>query len=254
VFLALGVVAGAALWLQRQAAAQLRGERALLREEHASLARLRAENATLAAARPSAGERERLRADHAAAARLRGEIESLKAGVETREDAFKPKSPAGAVSVSAARVEAATAPAERVLAAAKRKNAGRATPLAALETLLWAGANGDLTILAPSLAFDREAAQRARELFDGLPEAQRREYGSPHLMVATLMAKDMPAGDARVTEVKSSDSTAVRLEAELKDKDGDTSSGRFEFVRNHDGTWLLQVPVAAVEHLVGAAR
>ena len=85
VLLALAFVAGAALWLQRQSATQLRGEIALLRDEHRKLAELRAENARLIAAQPSAAQLEAMRADHAAVLRLRGEIEKLKA--ETDEQA-----------------------------------------------------------------------------------------------------------------------------------------------------------------------
>src|SRR5258708_7125210 len=87
--LALAIVAGAALWLQRQAAAQLRDEIALLREERGKVVRLRAENSKLTAAQVSAAELERLRADRAAVVQLRGEIEKLKAGVDDRERALK---------------------------------------------------------------------------------------------------------------------------------------------------------------------
>lgn len=77
--LVLALVAGGALLLQRQAAAQLQGEIALLRGEHRDLARLRAENQRLTAAQLPAAELARLRDDHAAVMRLRGEIEKLKA-------------------------------------------------------------------------------------------------------------------------------------------------------------------------------
>ena len=80
--LALAVVAGAEWWLQRQAAAQLRGEIALLRDEGRELARLRKENQRLAAALPTTAELARLRADHAAVVQLRTEIENLKAATE----------------------------------------------------------------------------------------------------------------------------------------------------------------------------
>ena len=85
VLLALALVAGAALWLQRQEADNLRGEIVPLREEQRELVRLRAENQRLAAAQPEAAELARLRADRAAAVRLRGEIEKTRDGVEARE-------------------------------------------------------------------------------------------------------------------------------------------------------------------------
>jgi hypothetical protein len=83
--LVLAVVAGGALWSQRQASAVLRGEIVLLREENAELARLRAENRRLVAQQMSAAEQERLRGDHLAVMRLRDEIEKSRAAVGVRE-------------------------------------------------------------------------------------------------------------------------------------------------------------------------
>ena len=77
--LALALVAGAALLLERQAAAQSQGEIALLREEQRQLAQLRAENARLVAAAVPEAELVRLRSDRVAVGQLRAEIEKLKA-------------------------------------------------------------------------------------------------------------------------------------------------------------------------------
>src|SRR5260221_11537878 len=85
VLIALALVAGAVLLLQRQSAAQLREEIALLREEHRGIARLRAENQRLLAAQLPEAELERLRSDRAAVVRLRGEIEKVKNGVQAQE-------------------------------------------------------------------------------------------------------------------------------------------------------------------------
>src|SRR4051812_49000207 len=79
--LMVALAAGAALWLQRQAALALREEIAALREEQRGLEQLRAENRRLAAAQLPDAELARLRDDHAAVVRLRGEIEKLKAAV-----------------------------------------------------------------------------------------------------------------------------------------------------------------------------
>ncbi len=87
VLLALALVAGAELLLQRQSAAQLRDEIALLREENCQVAQLCAENATLVSAQAPAAEMARLRADRAAVLQWRVEIEELKAGVAERERA-----------------------------------------------------------------------------------------------------------------------------------------------------------------------
>ena len=245
--LALAVVAGAALWLQRQAAAQLRDEIALLSAESRQLAGLRAENSKLTGAQVSAAELERLRADRAAVVQLRGEIEKLKAGVAERENALKLKPMAAAA--NAVLEESEPVPAPHVLPIDQLKNAGRATPLATLETILWAGTSGDFSALARTLIFDKNTATRAQEMFDGLSEAQRREYGSWQRMIAMLMAKDMPVGEALVAEVKSLDPDPItaKLNAELKDKDGETSTARFEF-QKVGAQWSLKVPGKTMEH------
>ena len=85
---ALAVVAGAEWWLQRQVAAQLRGEIALLRDEQRALVRLRVENQRLTAAQPPATELKTLRADHDAVGRLRDEMERTKENVQARERAL----------------------------------------------------------------------------------------------------------------------------------------------------------------------
>lgn len=82
--LALAGVAGAGFALQRQAAAALREEIALLRDEQRALVRLRAENEKLQSAQPPAAEVERLRADRLAVLRLRSEIEAMQARADKR--------------------------------------------------------------------------------------------------------------------------------------------------------------------------
>ena len=91
--LAFVVVAGAAFWLQRQAAADLRDELALLRGDSRELARLRAENQRLTAALPPAVKLEELRADRAAVMRLRSEIEKTRDNLEARERALATAAP-----------------------------------------------------------------------------------------------------------------------------------------------------------------
>jgi uncharacterized protein HemX len=86
--LALALVTGAALWLQRQAGEQLREELGLLREENRELVRLRTENRRLTADLPPTEVMAALRADHAAVVRLRGEIAALKASLLAREKAL----------------------------------------------------------------------------------------------------------------------------------------------------------------------
>ena len=245
--LALAVVTGVAWWLQRQSTAQLRAEIAQLRGEKQKLGQLRAENARLAAAQAPGAELARLRADRAAVVQLRGEIEKLKVGVEQRERALK--TPTG---VEATPVKKEPIPVLTVLPAGTWKDAGRATPTAALETMLWAGSVGNLEALSSILVLDPEADNLARKQFEVASPAQQQEYGTPLRMLAMLMAKDMPGGDVSVVNIRAPDSnsTSMVIDALLRDRDGSASKGRFEFAQV-DGRWLLKLPVAAVEHLAG---
>ena len=248
--LVLAIAAGAALLLQRQAAAQLRSEVALLREDNAQLARLRMDHAKLVAAQPPAADLERLRADRDAVVRLRAEIGKLKAGVEQRENALK-LAPVAAATPD----ETEPPPIVHVLRAATRKNAGRATPVAALETALWAGASGNVDELAGTLSLTDGAMQKAQAMFDGLPEATQKDCGSPFGLIATLMTKDMPIGDVRLTEVKSTDPdpTSMEMDAELRNREGQATTAHFQFQKTEDH-WTLWVPEKMVDHLAAMLR
>lgn len=83
--LSLALAAGTGLLLQRQEIGALERERALLREEQATLEKLRQQHERLLAARATPEELERLRADREALGRLRAEIEAMKRRVAARE-------------------------------------------------------------------------------------------------------------------------------------------------------------------------
>ncbi len=82
------LVAGTTFLFQRQAAAALREEVALLRADRDEVARLTTANRQLAAALPPAEELARLRADHVALARLQGEIQKLRDDLDARRRAL----------------------------------------------------------------------------------------------------------------------------------------------------------------------
>src|SRR5262245_9033404 len=94
VLLAVAVVAGAALLLQREIASTLRSEIELLREDNRKLARVRAERDRLLAAQIPEAELQRLRADRAALTQLRSELDALKLRAEQRSQVVTPTAPA----------------------------------------------------------------------------------------------------------------------------------------------------------------
>ncbi len=82
--LALAGAAGAGVAWQRQSAAVLEAELALLRDEKRELLRLRDDNQRLRKAELPAAVIEQQRADHAALVRLRAEIEAMRTRLEKR--------------------------------------------------------------------------------------------------------------------------------------------------------------------------
>lgn len=83
--LSLALAAGTGWLLQRQEIGALERERVLLREERATLEKLKLKYARLQATRATPEEIERLRADREALVRLRAEIEAMKQRVAARE-------------------------------------------------------------------------------------------------------------------------------------------------------------------------
>ena len=223
--LALALAAGAAIWLQRQAAAQLRDEIVFLREQNRELARLRAENQRLAAALPPAAELEALRADHAAVVRLRGEIEKTKVNVQARERALIPPP---------------------LIPASEWKNAGRATPAAAVETFLWAAARHDTDAVAAMLGFDAQLRPAVDQFFAAIPEAMRTQYGTVERLVAQSLTKNLPLAAMSIAEEKQTDADNVALVVRLQNDAGGTKEIPVSMHRGDDG-WRLAVPARAVQ-------
>jgi len=228
--LALALVAGAALWLQRQQSAVLREEIVLLREENGEIARLRAERERLMAAQVSAAELERLRADRAAIVRLRDEIERLKAQTDEK----------------ARSVAQATAP---LIPAGEWKNAGRATPHDAAETLMWARSRRDLDAVAGALSFEAPVRQQADALFGALPEAVRAQHGSVERFVANIMARESPGLAMRVIEEKQTADDRVTVAIRTQNQSGPEKLSSWPMRRTEDG-WRLMVPAAMVQNIV----
>ncbi len=227
--LALALVAGAALWLQRQAAAQLHDEIAQLQEKQRELARLRAEHARLMVAQPSAAELEQLRNDRAALERLRGELNQLKA-----------------------RTDEVTRAAERaalpLTPAANWTHAGRATPAAAVETLFWAAANHDPETIASMLNFDPQL-RRAVDLFFGvLPETVRTKYGTVEMLIGQFMAEELAVAAMGVVQEKPTGGDAADLMVRVQNQEGFGREKRLTFKRGDDG-WRLAVSPGTVQNI-----
>ena len=225
---------------QRKTATGLKAEVEFQREQAGARARLAVETARLRAKQISTVELEALREDHAALVRLRGEID----GLRRRADEAARVVAAKAVEVAKPREPSIL---EGPLPASAWKNAGSATPAAALETVLWAAAGGEVEALARLLRFDAGVQARLDALFVGLPESVRTEYSTPERLVAALTARDVPLGKAKLFDTKAELNGDRRVVVQLYEPEGKAPRGVLFSLRPEGGTWGLVVPASAVE-------
>ena len=84
-------------------------------------------------------------------------------------------------------------------AATEWSNEGRATPRAAMATLLWAAASGDLAGVRAMFSFDEPTLAKARAWFDSLPAASRAQYRTPEELVAAVTLGNIPPTRAQIS-------------------------------------------------------
>ena len=224
---------GAIAW-QNMRLAQLRGEAAIQREEGRDLAKLRAENQRLAAEAISPAALEALRGDRAALTRLRAELETLRA--RSMSSPARPDLTAPSASAST----------PKVIPAAEWKNAGRSTPAASFETVMWAAAGGDVDALSQTLAWDGGAKTKADALFASLSSVARSNFASAERLVAFLTAKEVPLGKMAVWGQTPQAGDEVSLRVRIESADGGARFPVFSLRRYADG-WKLLVPESAID-------
>lgn len=247
--LVLGVAAG--LGWQRWSGALLREEAEALRAQNAELTRLRAEHQRLVAQQVPPEQVAALREDRAALVRLDREVEALRVQAEKKPTA--PPAPA----VSKLTPLAPPAITDGPLPASEWKNAGQATPVATLETALWAAGGGNMEALAQTILLEGAARTKAEALFATLPPADQAKYGSPAQLVALLTAKDVPLGTAKINELKPRNDEEkaawrgdAKVTATLTDANGRSPKFIWLTARNDGGTWRLVVPEKTVDKYV----
>jgi hypothetical protein len=186
----LAVMGGAALVWQWHATSVLRAEVAAHQPGVRATRQLRSENERLRAGLTNdgpvsaAGDDATLQQARAETASLRQRANQV---VQTAEQAKA--TPAGRFG------------ADSRVPGSEWRNAGAATPQAALETVLWAAAGGDVDAFANSLVLpDARAHVAAQALFDSLPGEARGRYRSPEQLIAALTIPDIPTGYAQVKD------------------------------------------------------
>jgi len=250
-WIVLGAVAVAiALGLawQRLQTRPLLVELEVLRDRQRDRARLQAQRERLLAAPLPEAEVRRLRDDRAAIARMRREVDGLRAKVEEKERA----------ATKAVVAKAVAAPARRFamgvdMPSAQWRNTGAATPAAALETVLWAAAGGDLEALAARIRLDGVARTAALELLQALPADLRAKCSTPEQLMAFLSIKDIPIGTATVTTWSQQSDSLQSAVVNLRAADGSNRRPFLVFVREGE-EWKLRATEAAVARYAAALR
>jgi len=240
--LALGAVAlavvGGGFWLQHQSTLQLRRHVALLRTEVSRL-----EQQQLQRPAPALVESAAPAGDYTGSAELehlRAEIRALRA--QTAELA---RLSPGGLKVPPARMNPTVA--SPLVPVSAWKDAGRVTPEATVETVLFAAMGGDLETLAKAVVFNDAIKAQTATWFEGLPESTRREYGTPEKVIALMIAKDAGSlAGMQILGKREDGANDAVVRVRVSDDQGKTKDDKFEMRRSPDG-WSLLVPDKAVE-------
>lgn len=204
--LLLLAVVGATWWIERMTAARLAFEIEAARTERSELdAALR--------------DRERLRAqlaDEGERARLH------------RASAPRPPMPAAPDREEAAGV----VPASNLTLGEWRQsrewgNRGQTTPHAAIETMLWAAAGGDIASLKNLLSLADATRAKADQLFARLPASERERYASPEDLIAAFTIKAIPIGEAQLVWLNIADPDNAAAGVYLKNPPGEIGAADF---------------------------
>lgn len=231
---AIVVAMAAVLGTQYRAGLVQQEEIARLRVAAAGRERLQAEQARLQTAQAEAAQLAAWRAEREALPALRTAVETAQRKLDL-------------VTRAAAEKQAAFErfPAGVTVPATEWRNAGGATPAAALETVLWAAAGGDVGVFAQRLKFFAGARKAATALMESLPPALRDQVKTPEETVAFFTIKDVPLGSVQVRQWRESSGPFQQVALKLSQPDGATKDVNLIFLRGDDG-WQLMVTDAVV--------
>ncbi len=240
-----GVAVAAAFLAQRDDNAKLRREIAMLRTDvHMAVAAARREPSKPAAPATPAAEgiviAERGEMANEDLAKLREEIVALRQSTQQITRLAQAAQAKNAL-------EAQSAIATDLMPTSAIKNAGKGTPEATAETLMWAAVGGEIETLAQALTFPPSARAKADAWFAGLSDATRKEYGSPEKLIALMIAKDADKlGGMQILGQRAISADDVGVRMRFSDVQGNIKDDNFLLHRSSDG-WRLVLPDSAVE-------
>lgn len=126
------------------------------------------------------------------------------------------------------------------------RNAGQATPVAALQTLAWACDRADMEMMEKLQVFDPAAREKAMQHFPALPPEIRAKWATPEAMSAALYISDGMhhpyPGTAVLEQAKFETISPTRVRLHLPGANGDG----YEFQQTAEG-WKVAVTMKVVE-------
>ncbi|HWA24932.1 MAG TPA: hypothetical protein VG734_04585 [Lacunisphaera sp.] len=242
-FLAAMLATAVGLKWQRQETAELRSQLAQRHELEGQARRLVEKQKSLEAAQVPAAELAARADERAAMTRLLAEVEGIRRRAKAGPEPKPATEPAGGTESLIRKQD---------VAADAWRNRGARDPVAAVETALWAAAGGDLDTLAGLLALDEKAQAAATAFFGRLPEAMRRELGTPIKLVALFTAQAVPLGSARIP-VKLDQDEQTTLITQLTDAKGAMRELQIT-ARPRGDQWQLVVPPEAIDRFSDSVR
>jgi hypothetical protein len=226
---------GLILSRQWQTTQTLRSAVDVAREQARERSRLLEQKRSLLALQPEPGELDRLRADRAAIKRLAAQVEQARR--YTTE----------LVHVESTEV---TPP---LIPVSAWTNVGRATPSAALQTILWASVRGDRTLLAQVFALDPAAETSAASWWEQLSPTDREKLGSLNSLVANGLTADISTVSfMSIMSEQPLDADRVLVKARVENQQHQGKTENFEFRRVGD-EWRVVIPARAMARYQASA-
>ena len=135
---------------------------------------------------------------------------------------------------------------------AEWRNAGRTTPEACFETLLWAQVTGDLDAVANSIVIEDAARAKAQEAFAALSPDEQAQMRSVDRFVAKLLALRNPMAGVRMlgAEPNPNRSDEVVIHWLNGYDDGRMRENKNIVLRNTPDGWRQKIPLRFLEPLL----
>jgi len=241
----IGAFGALGMW-QHSRAVALRAERDRLVARQ--LARARAPMHASSPATAAADELARLRRQHEEWTQAREALAKIERAIAAAEG-----EPGVPPPVEAAKEETLPLRGPMVKSAAWR-DAGAASPEAALETFVWAATRGETEKLATLLALDAAGRKELAGAFARLSDEARASYGSAENMLATLIAVQVPQDLSAIGPVAAlalnNGDIALRTRTE---RGGGLARDAVLTFRLVEGSWRLVLPREIAAGSVAAA-